>query len=333
MKKTTAHMSRQQGLTMIELMVALTLGLMILAGTTSIFVRNSRTSDEIKRANQQIENGRYASALLASDLKNAGYLAEFDPTPLATPAAPDPCATDTASLKAALAMPVQGYNNGGATPSCISDYKSGTDIIVVRRASTCALGDAGCDAVLSGAVYIQASGCNSAAELGSGSAANYFAMDTTLTNLTRKKVDCVTASPVHQYRVHIYYIANNYKSGDGIPTLKRAELGAGSFSVVPLVEGIEDLQVEYGIDNLTTPTGAPASFSSSPASDLAMRNIVAAKIHLLARSTTASFGYADTRTYALGPDVSYTPSGAAASYKRHVYESTVRINNTAERNM
>lgn len=325
---------RQQGLTLVELMIAITLGLMILAGATTIFVRNSRTGDEIKKANQQIENGRYASALLADDLKNAGYLAEFDPTQLPTPTAPDPCATDLASLKAALSMPVQGYDNGATVPSCISDYKTNTDIIVVRRASTCALGEPGCDAAVSGAVYFQASGCNSATELGSGNVDNYYAMDTVQTNLTRKRVDCsATLAPVHQYRVHIYFIANNYKTGDGIPTLKRAELGASGFSVVPLVEGIEDLQIEYGIDNLTTPTGAPDSFTSSPASDQAMRNTVAARLHLLARSTTPSLGHADTKTYSLGTGVSHTPSAADAAYKRHVYEATVRINNTAGRNM
>jgi type IV pilus assembly protein PilW len=329
----TPRIARQQGLTLVELMVAVTLGLMILAGATTIFVRNSKTSDEIKKANQQIESGRYASNLLADDLKNAGYLAELDPSALPTPTAPNPCAADVPSLKLGMAMPVQGYDNGATVPTCISDYKTGTDIVVVRRASTCALGQAGCDGVLSGAVYLQASGCNSATELGSGNVANFYAMDTVVTSLTRTRVDCTTPAPVYQYRVHIYFVANNYRTGDGIPTLKRAELGPSGFTVVPLVEGIEDLQLEYGVDNLTTPSGAPASFTSAPASDQAMRNAVAARLHLLARSTTPSMGYSDTRTYAVGPGVSYTPSGAAAAYKRHLYETTVRINNTAERNM
>lgn len=329
----TPRKKRQQGLTLVELMVAIALGLMILAGATSIFVRNSRTSDEIKKANQQIENGRYASALLAEELKNAGYLVQLDPTAMPTPNAPDPCATDVPSLIAAMAMPVQAYDNDTTVPTCINDYKSGTDIIVVRRASTCAVGESGCDAVVSGAVYLQTSGCNHASELGSGNITNHYAMDTVLTNLTRKRVDCMTAAPIHQYRVHIYYIANNYRTGDGIPTLKRAELGASGFSTVPLVEAIENLQVEYGIDNVSTPTGAPAVYTSSPADDQAMRNIVAARLHLLARSATPSIGYNDTRTYALGPGVSYTPGGAAATYKRHVYEATVRVNNTAGRNM
>jgi type IV pilus assembly protein PilW len=334
----TSQIRRQQGLTMIELMVAITLGLMILAGVSAIFVRNSRTGEEIRKANQQTENGRYASGLLADDLKNAGYLAEFDPSLLSTPSAPNPCATDLPSLKAGMAMPVQAYDNGATVPSCISDHKTGTDIIVVRRASTCALGQAGCDAAVSGAVYMQASGCNSATELSSGDFTTFFRMDTDLAQLDRKRVDCSsTPAPVYRYRVHIYFIANNYKSGDGIPTLKRVEVDPSGNTLVPLVEGIEDLQVEYGVDNVTalpgSLTGTPASYTSSPASDEAMRNVVAARLHLLARSTTPSMGYVDTRTYALGPGVSYTPSGAAAAYKRHVYETAVRINNTAGRNL
>ena len=332
-----SQIRRQQGLTMIELMVAMTLGLMILAGVSAIFVRNSRTGEEIRKANQQIENGRYASGLLADDLKNAGYLGEFDPSPLSTPTAPDPCATDLPSLKAGMAMPVQAYDNGATVPTCISDYKTGTDIIVVRRASTCALGQAGCDAAVSGAVYMQASGCNSPTELGSGIVTNFYAMNTDLAQLTRKRVDCTTLAPIYKYRVHIYFIANNDRSGDGIPTLKRLEVDPSGNTLVPLVEGIEDLQVEYGVDNVTalpgSLTGTPASYTSSPVSDVAMRYVVAARLHLLARSTTPSMGYVDTRTYALGPGVSYTPSGAAAAYKRHVYETAVRINNTAGRNL
>jgi type IV pilus assembly protein PilW len=324
---------RQQGTSLIEIMIAVTIGLIILAGTTTLFVRNSRTHDEIRRANQQIENGRYAASLLADDFRNAGYLAEFDPMPMPTPSAPDACATDLASLAAAMPMPVQGFNNAASIPSCLSDVKSGTDIVAIRRASTCAVGEAGCDAAVAGAVYLQASGCNSATELGSGNVATYYALDTASANLNRTRVDCTTKAPIHQYRVHIYFVANNNVAGDGVPTLKRAELGANGFSIVPLVEGIENLQLEYGVDTISAPTGMPASYLSDAGSDAGWRNVVAAKIHVLSRAATPSMGYTDTKTYTVGPEVSYTPSGAAATYKRHVYETTARVYNTAQRNL
>jgi type IV pilus assembly protein PilW len=325
----------QRGVSLIEMMVTITLGLLILAGTTTLFVRNSRTHDEIRRASGQIENGRYALQLLAFELRNAGYYAEFDPAPLATPATlPDPCTTtaDLPGLRAALPLAVQGINNAAATPSCLSDLKSGTDIVVIRRASTCAVGDAGCDAAVTGLPYFQASSCSSPTELGATTPASFYALDTSAANLNRNKVNCTTLAPLHQFRVHIYFIANNDKPGDGIPTLKRAELGAGGFAIVPLAEGVEDLQIEYGVDNLASRTGMPASYSADPGTPNAWRNAVAARMHLLVRNDSASAGYSDGKTYAVGANTSYTPSGNAARYKRHVYETSVRINNIAGRN-
>lgn len=359
---TVSNKAHQRGYSIIELMVAITLGLLILAGLTTIFVQNSQARNEIERANQQVENGRYAMQLLTDDLRNAGYLAEFNPGLLATPTAkPDPCATAVADLITALPIAVQGYDNDNSAskPSCLSDIRSGTDILVIRRASTCAVGDTDCDAVVSGAPYFQASGCSSATELSSTNVANYYVLDTDATKLTLHQKDCNpptvagTVAPYHQYRTHIYFIANNDKNGDGIPTLKRAELGATGFTIVPLVEGIENLQIEYGIDTAATatppaPTGAPALFTADPDSfngckatttptcTAYWRNTVAAKINLLARNTTGTAGYSTDKTYSMGLKADGTTVNTVGpfsdAYKRHVYASVVRLNNTAGRN-
>jgi len=343
--------TREDGFTIVELMVAITLGLVILAGLTTIFVNNSQTRSEVERVNQQTENGRYAMQLLTDDLRNAGYLAEFNPAPLATPTTkPDPCATDLPTLNVALPVAVQGYDNGAGAPTCLSDLRAGTDILVIRRAGTCAVGETNCDALVSGAPYFQASGCSSATELSSTNITDYYALDTNLTNLTRHQRDCNppttagTLAPYHQYRTHIYFVSNNDKSGDGIPTLKRAELGASGFTIVPLVEGIENLQIEYGIDTAVPTLGTPAVFTAAPDNYNACagvtcvgywRNTVAAKVNLLARNTTISGGYSDSKTYSLGLNADGTLNTVGPfndQYKRHVYTSEVRLNNSAARN-
>jgi prepilin-type N-terminal cleavage/methylation domain len=361
--------THQSGYTIIELMIAITLGLLLLAGLTTVFVQNNQSSNEIERVNQQAENGRYAMQLLTSDLSNAGYLAEFNPTALTTPIAkPDPCLTTVSDLKSALPLAIQGYDNDNVTSStlsCISDLRAGTDILVVRRASNCAVGDAGCDAVVSGTPYFQASTCSSAAELSSSNISNYYVLDTNTANLTLHKKDCNppttagTIAPYHQYLTHIYFIANNDKTGDGIPTLKRAELGSSGFTIIPLVEGIENLQTEYGIDGINTDgtvstiTGSPAVFkadpdslhscnsASTPTCTFYWRNTVAAKIYLLARNLTTTAGYNDQKTYYLGLKADGTVNSVSSSsdavaypsaYKRHVYTSVVRLNNVAGRN-
>ena len=95
--KTGRAEIRQFGYTIIELMIAITISLIILASLVAMFANNSRTRVEIERANQQTENGRYALQLITDDLHNAGYLAEFNPGPLATPGTkPDPCDTSVA---------------------------------------------------------------------------------------------------------------------------------------------------------------------------------------------------------------------------------------------
>ncbi len=342
-----------RGYTIIELMVAITIGLIILAALVSVFAGNSRTRAEIERFNQQTDNGRTALQMLVDDLHNAGYLGELNPIDLPLSAAivpkPNPCVPDPLSLPNQALIPIQGYdiNNGAVAPTCVSaptvpDRKGGTDILVVRRASTCTVGAAGCDPQVGGLPYFQASTCSLDIQAG-----NYYKIDTNTANLTLQRAvvgACAASAPLRRYRTHIYFIAQNDKPGDGIPTLKRAELGAGAFTVVPLVEGIENLQIEYGIDTNVPSTGAPAVYTADPDSYNGCaalvcvgywQNTVAARIHVLARSTTQTQGYTDTKQYTLG----LTFAGAANTvgpfndrYKRHLYESVVTLNNLAGRN-
>lgn len=340
--------AHQRGYTIIELMVSITIGLLILASLVGLFAGNSRERAEIERANQQTENGRYALQVISDDLRNAGYLATFNPGTVTGPnpqlqiptALPNACATDLATLNSAITMAVQGYDNGTNAPACLpADLRAGTDVLVVRRASTCAVGTANCDPQVAGDVYLQASGC--AAEFSAGT---YYALDFNIGNLTLHQKDCVTAAPLYQLRTHIYFIADNDKPGDGIPTLKRAELGPGAFSIVPLVEGVENLQLEYGLDTSLPTTGTPAVYTADPNTYNACapavcisywRNTVAVKVNVLSRNVTATQGFTDTKTYTLG----LTAGGAANvvgpfndGYKRHTYTSVARLYNPAGRN-
>lgn len=370
----------QAGFTIIEFMIALTLSLLVLAALTGAFVANSRSRAEIERANQQMENGRFALQLLTDDLQLAGYLSHFNPfnasATLTLPAAkPNPCATAVASIDAALLLHVQGYDSLAALDSdlddCLSDFKAGTDIVVVRRVATCVDGTPNCSTV-AGAPYFQASLCAGPNELGDAdsNALLFYDLDTNLGNLTRTQRDCATAAEIRQYLTHIYFVANNDQAGDGIPTLKRAELGAvggaTKFTIVPLAHGIEDLQIEYGIDTDGSGTpwtgdGIPNVFTASPdtynrsgaaygscAANNAncMRNwgdVMAMRIHILARNTVASQDHTDTKVYTLGLDASGNPNCALDAnndntceawndkIKRHVYQTSVKLNNPAGR--
>ena len=49
----------QSGLSLIELMVSVTLGLLILSGVLVVFVNASAARNEVERTSRQIENGRF----------------------------------------------------------------------------------------------------------------------------------------------------------------------------------------------------------------------------------------------------------------------------------
>lgn len=366
------------GFTIIEFMIALTLSLLVLAALTGAFVANSRSRAEIERANQQMENGRFALQLLTDDLQLAGYLSHFNPfnasatSALALPGAkPNPCSTDLGVIDGgALLLHVQGYDSltalDGDLDDCLSDFKAGTDIVVVRRVATCVKDSPNCTGP-DGAPYFQASLCAGPNELGDADndAKMFYKLDTDLGNLDRTQRDCTTPAEIRQYLTHIYFVANNDEPDDGIPTLKRAELGP-AFTIVPLVHGIENLQIEYGIDTDGAGTpwtgdGMPNVFTASPdtynrsgaaygscAANAAncIRNwgdVMAIRLHILARNTSPSQDYTDTKAYTLGLNAAGNVNcardtnndGSCEAWndniKRHVYQTSVKLNNPAGR--
>ena len=69
--RSPPHMS---GLSLIELMVALTIGAFLVLGVTTIFIANKRSSDLEGSLARLQENGRFALDLIAEDLFRAQYL-------------------------------------------------------------------------------------------------------------------------------------------------------------------------------------------------------------------------------------------------------------------
>jgi type IV pilus assembly protein PilW len=339
-----AHALR--GFTLIELMVGLTLGLIVLAAVTTVFVNISSNRRDMERTGRQIENGRFAMQLLADDIVNAGYFGTFDPRDVGAPATkPDPCSTSVGDMKSAVLVHIQGYAAGAVKPTCISDVRTGTAVGAIPRTATCIAGDINCDAAAAGQIYLQSTLCNN--ELSNPAVSTHYIVAALPASgpsaFLLHQRDCTTVASLRTYVMHIYFIANNNDPGDGVPTLKRAELGAnGASAIVPLVEGIENLQFEYGLD--TDGDSMPDAVSGDPgtyggcAADLCYianwLNAVTAKVHLLSRATDASPGYQDKKTYPLGLQADGTQLVVGPfndGFKRHAYTETIRMNNPAGR--
>lgn len=327
---------RQHGVTLVELMISLTLGLILLAALLTVFSNSSAARSELERTSRQIENGRYAVQMLSDDLRVAGFYGELNVGSMPVPAAlPDPCSTTSADWNAAIPLHVQAYDDATSPITCLPvTAKANSDVLVVRRVKTCVAGVAGCEAVGAGKPYLQASLCNSDASQ------HVLDLEGTGTFPLKQK-DCATPAVKREYMVHIYFINTDNGSGQNVPTLTRLEMSSGILVQVPLVEGIEELNIEYGID--TDGDGQPDAYSADPTNfacgtctspGINWSNVVTAHINVLARSVDISPGHTDTRTYRLGLNASGNPIFVGPKtdrYRRNVYSAMVRIANAAGR--
>ncbi|NMF97275.2 PilW family protein [Aromatoleum toluolicum] len=309
---------RQRAFTLIELMVAMTVGLLLMSALLAVFLNVSRTNREMARTNILIENGRFAVQLLESDLVHAGYWGELDytstdPTPTFANAnaIPDPCAA-VASWTSAykdnlLAIPVQGYANGAALTGCgiTSGSVLGTsDVLVIRHANTCARGAADCAEGADTGPHIQVSTCRS--EVSPGATEPFYAMavsgDTPSTAAfpLRDKACPPTPvaaidAPLRKVISHIFYLATSSNQ----PTLMRASLENGAYGTPqPFIEGIEEFRVEYGVDE-NGKNGLPIS-ATNPGDGSADRFVTTAQI---AAAPTTACDVAGSRCFLLANTV------------------------------
>jgi type IV pilus assembly protein PilW len=265
----------QGGLTLVELMVAMTISLLILAALVALFTNTSRSNRELARANGMIESGRLAIQVLEADVQHAGYwgtyVAGFDDqtaagVPVDAPnGVPDPClAFDLATWTAdhvnnLIGVPVQAYDDAAVCAGIITDRQPGTDVLVVRHAENCVPGvSPNCDPVVAGRLYFQASLCTDDLEA--------FKLDTAGFTLSQR--DCATPAEQRRFMSTLYYVRDHADApGDGIPTLMRSEfdLNGGVLThqaAVPLIEGIQGFRVELGVDDLSE-TGAPVDYTAA----------------------------------------------------------------------
>ena len=342
------HLRPQAGLTLVELMISMAIGLILVTGVATLIARQSSTRAELDKSGRQIENGRYAMTLLQDDIQHAGFYGQYSLGFTALLALPNPCDTTAATIDAALAMPLQGYDAPASVPvplsTCLPDanHIPGTDILVVRRLEA---DDTlpSISSLVAGQIYVQITPVAKITGLGPDPTPS------APTVYTLKQKDGVSAGELRQYVQHIYFLSpcNVYATGattctsaadngSPVPTLKRLEVtvasGATTMVTVPLVDGIENMQFDYGIDN-TGVAGAPGDgtpttpFVTGPAvTDWS--NVMAVQVNLLARNADKSGGYVDGKIYNMGAMGTVGPFSDA--YKRHAYSANVRVVNPSE---
>ena len=75
-----AERSRESGFSLVELMIASTIGLLILTAMISVFVSSMQSRNEVDKSSRQIENGRFAVEMLKEDIQLAAFYGDYFPS-------------------------------------------------------------------------------------------------------------------------------------------------------------------------------------------------------------------------------------------------------------
>jgi len=321
---------KQAGFTLVEIMVAMLLSLVLGFAIVTVFVNNSHSFSQDDNVLRMQDDARYALQQIAFDLSMAGHYAELlspanvvqdanlaigtdcGPTTvnnwtyLTTQPATGASLSLVAIDNANSAQVVAGHSCFGG-----SEVLPGTDVVSIKRVA-----GAESTAFRNGGIYLQTNGT-----VGLLYRAPMLGAPTIPIALPRTE---------WEYRPAIYYIRQFANApGDNIPTLCRKVLaGAGPSMITECIAtGIENLQIEYGVD--TSNDGNPNAYVSAPAlADL--QNVVSARIFLLARTTDIDTRHTNQKTFSLSNSPDYTP---ADSFHRRVFSTTVAIYNIRSMNM
>lgn len=358
------------GFSLVELMVAMAIGMIILTAMMSLIVTNIGVRTEMDKTNRMIENGRYAIDLLSDNIHLAGFMGQMDSSTISgSSTIPDPCDISSGTLiKDALPYYVQGYRaatsttdltlpaactatNGPFPSGTAGILKPGSDVIVVRRVETRTVVQE--TLVGTSTWYLQPSLCRF-----DPLPPNDLVVSQTKADFIRRKTRAAapdhceetmtgtpTYAPLWPIVIQLYFVAQNNVAGDGLPTLKRAELTAtGTWAITPLVEGVEYMKFEYGLDSSITPPtdndGTADEYKDCSACTAAeWKQVVDVRAFVLARNIEQTASHTDTRTYKLSSD-SLDPAANTALFqvpaandhlKRQVYKQTIRLMNPGGR--
>jgi len=322
--------NRQTGFSVVELMIAMLLSMALASAVITVFVNNSYSFSQDENISRMQDDARHALREIAFDISMAGHYADLHIPSTVTPAAALSIATDCGpagevnwiyrSIEAGTGntMSIAALDNASnadvvAAHSCFTagELQDGTDVVAIRRVAGSETA-----AMSAGTVYLRTNGTVGL-----------------LFNAPMPVAPSVAVPAPRAdwaYRPSIYFVRQFANiPGDNIPTLCRKVLrGAGpSMSTECLATGIEDLQVEYGID--TSEDGHPNLYMTSPTLN-DMQNVVAARIFLVARTTAIDTRYTNDKTYAVSNSGDFQPDD---SFHRRVFSTSVTIQNIRSMNM
>jgi type IV pilus assembly protein PilW len=325
----------QTGMTLIELMVALAIGMFLMIGAMTVFMQGRTTFRITESISRLQENGRFALDALEQDVRMAQYWGltnrseairgRATEAPIPTAGALAACGANwVIDLDNAIAATNNGYAWGCAGNN-VDTGANGSDSFVVRRVAENALTPAQVNAITAatpGMLFVQSSrgGTLDGQIFSSPVPAGY---------------DPAT-DELHQLVVNGYYVSTRSATtfaGANVPSLRMRTLVAGVAGVElqdrELIPGVEDMQLQFGID--TDPPTGPNRGSIdryvNPGDPLLATSIIlAVRVWLRIRAERIENGFVDNTTY------NYANENATYNdnFRRVVVSKTIYLRNARQ---
>lgn len=358
-------------------MISLLLGVVLVGGMAAIFSNISKGFRQDEQGSRLHDDLRLAFAIMAEDVEMAGFWSDMhdpnyavlvdcnvfgvastgsncDSSPSATPTITGNLQRWTYFNRAPVAVLdnfVAGTEGSAVLTSATTvdandpetitltdlGFASGevrptTDIIAIKRVEGGQTAEA---SLVTSNVYLQTGG--------GGTATLYRRANPA--NTPSPSVTPRASAPLYSYygyRVAIYYVRTYaVTAGDGVPTLCRKVLQGNAFVTQCLSQGIENLQLEYGVDTVPAAGNGIVDqyISSDPLAPAAptqaqLQKIISVRVSLLGRSQPGAKGevdgtYKNAKTYTLG-DI--TVAGNNDPFYRKLLQGVVLVRNPSSLN-
>jgi type IV pilus assembly protein PilW len=314
----TAALGRQQGLTLTELMIAITLGLLVVLVTSALLVSTCASYLEQREALQLGDGGRYALEIIARSVRQAGFV-NWDggaaPVILASSDSADVSGLDASTVSKngdGIALPIVGAGNG-----VVKGVVNGSDVLALRYFG-----------------------------VGPG-----FDGDGSVQNCAGFGVGA--AGSEQQRGWSIFYVA---RDADGEAELRCKYRGEHGWGADAIVRGVDSFQVLYGLDTDVPPDGMANQYVNATAIDAidmalplvgsdaaaiardknsktSWKRVVSIKLSLLLHGGAGSRSTAAPGRFDLfGPDYSIDENAlqpVLRSRARKLVETTILLRNSA----
>lgn len=326
--------SRVLGFSLIEMMIAMTIGLMLIVALAAVVIGASKSAKSNDKTAELQNNGRYAMDIMKRDLQHAGHHgltgADINP-PITTITVTSDCAN---SFAINLKQYIWGTNNtnlyGG---TCIPNYQANTDTVVIRYASLAAT-----PSTPSAAPDLTVAGRTANSVLfrsayGVGALYQGVGAPSSVDQLPQQD---------HNLETHFYYVSPFTVSATElpvVPSLRRVVLGPDGTMVDELVaSGVEQLQMQYGVLDANgnteyfNATGVDANASGTTTAITNWDRVRSVRIWISSRNMNAEESSYTHPLFDMGDQTSATLAATAvadgtAHHRRQLFTTTVQLRN------